>query len=414
MKYLKDGLRSLTGSLGDPARDKSASVCFTNNDIPDAQLMAAFETNWIAEKIVTIPVFDSTRKWRNWTGDHGSTIKAEKKRLDLRAKVFEAAWKGRFFGGATIYIGTDQEPSAPLDVDAVKLGGLKYLTVLARTELIAGELEQDPLSPYYNRPKDYTISGTASQVTIHPSRLVLFNRKRRPDPKLASGAGNGWGNSVLKSVHDTIKQSGGAFASVASLVFEENADVIIILDLMAKIGDKEYEGELLKRFQLAAANKGINGSLSLDREEEYERKTASFANLPEVMQVFSMFCSAAADIPATRFLAQSPTGMNSSGESDTANYHDMIQSMQTVVIEPAIALLDQCLIRSALGKLSNDAVFEWAPLKQMDEKELELMAGYFTEEEIRELTIHKMGENGTFPHIKQVVAETKKALSTEV
>lgn len=416
-----DGLRSLIGNLGDPSRDKSASVYYINNDIPDQQLMAAFETNWIAEKIVLIPVADSTRKWRNWTGEHGAAMKAEEKRLDVRAKVFEAAWKGRLFGGAAIYIGTDQEASEPLNVDAIKLGGLKYLTVLARNELIAGELEQDPLSPFYNRPKDYTISGSTSQVVIHPSRLVLFNGKTKPDPKLSTGASFGWGNSSLKSVHDTIAQSGGAFASVASLVFEANVDVIGIPDLMDNIGDKEYESALIKRFQLAAANKGINGSLLMDSKETYERKTASFAQLPEIMQVFAMLCSAAADIPATRFLAQSPTGLNSSGESDMANYHDMIQSMQSVVIEPAMALLDQCLVRSALGNPSEDAVFEWNPLKQMNEKELaeigkltmetlEKMAEYLTDEEIRVLTVHKMSENGVFPHIESVVADTKEGL----
>lgn len=145
-------------------RDKSASVYFADKNIDDAQLMAAFEINWIARKIVVIPLQDGVRKWRAWGGEKADAISSKEKRLKVKAKIFEAAWKGRLFGGAAIYIGTDQESSEPLNVDTIRKGGIKYLSVMTRRELTAGGLMQDPFSEYYGRPEEYTISGGTGQA----------------------------------------------------------------------------------------------------------------------------------------------------------------------------------------------------------------------------------------------------------
>jgi hypothetical protein len=79
--------------------------------------------------------------------------------------------------------------------------------------------------------------------------------------------------------------------------------------------------------------------------------------------------SGAADIPATRLLGQSPAGMNATGESDLRNYYDRLSAMQELEMTPATALLDECLIRSALGSRDPDIHYKWAPLWGMSEKE---------------------------------------------
>jgi hypothetical protein len=61
--------------------------------------------------------------------------------------------------------------------------------------------------------------------------------------------------------------------------------------------------------------------------------------------------------------------MNATGESDLRNYYDRLQAMQTVEMTPAMARLDECLIRSALGSRDPDIYYEWAPLWGMSEKE---------------------------------------------
>src|SRR5690606_9408674 len=69
-------------------------------------------------------------------------------------------------------------------------------------------------------------------------------------------------------------------------------------------------------------------------------------------------------IPATRLLGQSPAGLNSTGEADLRNYYDRVQAMQELDVGPAIGLLDECLIRSALGSRPAEIHYIWNTLWQ--------------------------------------------------
>jgi hypothetical protein len=65
----------------------------------------------------------------------------------------------------------------------------------------------------------------------------------------------------------------------------------------------------------------------------------------------------------------SPGGLNASGESDLRNYYDRVSSSQTLEMQPAMSVLDECLIRSATGKRDLDIHYVWNPLWQMSETE---------------------------------------------
>jgi phage-related protein (TIGR01555 family) len=128
--------------------------------------------------------------------------------------------------------------------------------------------------------------------------------------------------------------------------------------------------ELLEqRVILSAQLKGNNGMLILDKEEEYSQKNFTFAGLPEISYQALQAVSGAADIPITRFLGQSPAGLSSTGESDLKNYYDAVNSMQALIISPALEDLDECLIRSALGDRPEDVDYQWASLWQMDDEQ---------------------------------------------
>src|SRR5690606_26415683 len=150
-------------------------------------------------------------------------------------------------------------------------------------------------------------------------------------------------------IYDEIRRADGTSANIASLVFEAKIDVIKIPNFMAQMADPAYEKQVLDRLRLAAVAKGINGTLVLDSEEEYDQKSAEFGSLRDILLAFMQLVSGAADIPVTRLLGQSPGGLNASGESDLRNYYDRIQSIQELELTPAMAVLDECLIRSALG-----------------------------------------------------------------
>lgn len=425
IKMTTDGLRSMLSGLGDPNRDKSASTDYAPVVLTDQQLINAYRSSWIARKLVDIPAHDSLRKWRNWQAEQEIIEKIEKleSRLGVQKKLLQCKTLARLWGGAAIFIGTDQDPSEELDLKSIKKDSIKYLTVFSRKEITAGALEQDPFDENYGKPSYYEVSGVESHARIHPSRLIIQIGSEHADPWTVTGPTNGWGDSVLQAAYEAVKNADATASNISSLVFEANVDVFGVPDFMASLSDPAYEKKIIDRFTLAAAGKGINKSLIHDATETYDRKQVSFAQLPEVMQQFLLMVSGASDIPMTRFLGQSPAGMSSTGEGDMKNYHDKIQSMQTLEIEPAIYRLDECLIRSALGDRPEDIWYEWAPLEQMSEKQIADIGkttadtvdvlsrtGAFTSEELRKAATNQLVENGVFPGLDKAVSETDEGV----
>ncbi|WP_267550067.1 DUF1073 domain-containing protein [Rhizobium rhizogenes] len=369
---VRDGLVSLASRMG-TERDKAASVFYAQPILTDEQIIAAYRGAWLPRKIVDIPALDSCRKWRNWqaAGDQIGLIEAEERRLNLRGKVLEASTKARLFGGAALFIGVDDsDPALPLDVEAVGKSGLKHLTVLTRRQLAAGDVDGDPASEWYGKPKFYTLTGAnGMQVIIHPSRLVIFKGAMMPNEEFGGMSNHAWGESVLAATFDAIKNADSTAANIASLVFEAKIDIIKVPQFSANIGNQAYEDAVLRRYALANTIKGINGTLILDAEEDYDSKSASLAGLTDILMAFMQIVAGAADIPVTRLLGQSPAGLNATGTADMKNYHDRIQAIQELDYTPALVRLDECLIRSATGARDPAVFSTWAPLEQMSEKE---------------------------------------------
>lgn len=397
MKQIKDTLVSLTGKLGNFGQDKAASVVFTFVPMTPDQLMSAYRGSWLARKIVDIPASDMFRNWRDWQADENQIelLEAEEKRLNVRMKLRETMVKARLFGGAAMYISTGEaDTEKPLDVNTVRKNGIRFLNVLQARQLSPDALVTDPESPYFNRPEFYTISAgvRTGAVKIHASRLVVFKGAPLPDEDLTQNPlGSGWGDSVLQACLDAIKNADSTAANIASLIFEAKIDIIKVPDLMSQLMDPVYEQELLKRFSLANVAKGLNSMLILDGAEEYGQKTANFSQLPDLMQGFLQIVSGAADIPATRLIGQAPAGMNSTGEHDLRNYYDRIQAQQTNEVGPELNILDECLIRSALGARPGRVHYIWGSLWQISDKE-RIEIG-----ERAAIIITKLNDTGLYP-----------------
>lgn len=431
--FLHDKLVNLVSGLGTD-RDKASQSSYTSPMLSDVQIENAYRGSWLPRKIIDIPAQDATRKWRAWQADGPQIekIEAEEKRLKVRTKVRAAIIQARLRGGSAIFIGTgDSDPSQPLDPKTVKAGGVKYLTVLTRLELQAGEIERDVLSAEYGRPRDYKISSStgAGQLTIHPSRLVIFHGAEVPDGIVTVGNCAGWGDPALLSIYESIRNVDDTMANMAALVFEAKVDVFKVPGLMGKLqNDKkgEFTKALLARFGLAAQMKGINAALLMDAEEQYESKGASFGGLPDIADRFLQAASGAADIPATRLLGMSPAGMNASGESDLRNYYDRVQSDQELRMTPAMEELDECLIRSALGARPEEIYYSWKPLWQLSAEQkatrdktiaetLKLLkdSRMFPDEALSRAAVNTLVENDIVPGLEAAIEDYGDELPDE-
>lgn len=369
MHAINDGYANIVANLG-TARDKAASGFYVVHPLSAHDLLDMYRTSWLAGSIVDYPAEDATRNWRFWRADADQIgrIEALEKTLNVKKLVRDAIIAARLYGGAALYINTpDADPSSELTPPRQVIS----LTLLTNNTLNAGPLNNDITSRYYGQPEYYVLrnSGTSSEVRIHPSRLVIFLGSDIPrDPSTAAMFSTTWADSVLQKTRTAIMQTDSTMANVASLVFEAKIDVFKFKSFAQLLANNQ-DDVLLRRLNVMAAAKGINGAVTIDSEDDYSQKSASFSGLPDVIARFMDAVAGASRIPVTRLFGRSAAGLSGSGDGDERVYFDRIGDMQSTEIGPAMATLDEMLVHQALGARPPEIYYEWAPLRQLTESE---------------------------------------------
>jgi len=419
----KDTLINFLSGLGVPGRDKAASSFWSYTPLTQQDVETAYRSNWIARKLVDIPAYDATRAWRAWQTDTDKSEKLEDLESELKVSrhLRNALIMARLYGGSALILGVDRGRSSDeLDIKSVRKGDFKFIVPVSRYALGTGPLITDVMSPNYGKPEYFTrnlTSSTASplEYQIHPSRVIIMQGMGLPDP---FSSGEIWGDSVLQVCLDAVQGATGVVQAVATLVQEAKIDVIKIPDLSQNLATQEYTSQLINRFQLANSAKSIINTLLLDKEEEWQRITADMNGLPEILKMFLLIASGAADIPATRMLGQSPVGLNATGDGDLRNYYDRINSEQTNVMSPALTVLDDVLIASCFGSRNPSIYYEWNSLWQITEEEranvaqikaktfqIDATVGLIDQEALRIGRQNQLIEDGFYPGLEEALEE---------
>lgn len=367
-----DSLRSLVGELGGigSSRDKGSAARYTLPQVSHAEIRAMAATSWLAARAIEQPAADMTSRWRIWQGrsaDVAAIEDVEHRQLALPAKVAQALALSARDGGALLLIGIEgDDPRTPLDPATVGKGSLRWVLPLPRSRVSVGPLEFDPASPWCGQPQEYRLHQPDGRyVGVHPSRTCLFVGTPALD---VHETGEPWGASVLQRAWRPILDLEQTLRAVQHLVFESKQDVVQIEGLNRSVMNPEWRQAIVSRFALAGAMKSLYSMLLLDKSETFESKQLDLGSgLPEVIDRLMVQVCGALDIPASRLFGRSSaSGLQAStaGESDDQRYFTSLASKQRNVVGPALRVLDECILRSALGrKPRGSAVFyEWAPL----------------------------------------------------
>lgn len=373
----KDGLENLVAQLG-TEQDKRSHSKFVNRkqlsaDGSQEELNAMYRTDWLCGKVVDIIPDDMTREWREFTGDvDPKVVKAledEEDRLQLQFNFNLAHKWARLYGTAFIVISVDdgQTPDKPLDISKIKKGGLRHIKAIDRHRVSNAEVVPiaDPMNKNFGMPEFYRFNETS--VKIHASRVLRFDGIRLPYDEFRKN--NYYSDSVLSRLYEAVTNFNTTANGAASMVYETNVDIMKVKGLMGYLQTAEGEALLRKRFTMAGMMKSFNNMMLLDNEEGYESKNNTFAGLPDLLDRFALFLSAASDIPATRLLGSSASGLNATGEGDLKNYYDTVRSAQKQQYKPLLDDFDQIMARSlGLGE-DTDMDYDFKSLFQMTPKE---------------------------------------------
>lgn len=415
---ITDTLTNLVANLA-TGTAKSVHDKFGFRALNDFELESMYRGDWMARKVIDLPVSDMLRPWRSWQADNQQieVIEDAERRHQIRAKLKQAFEWARLYGGSVMIIGAEVgAPDKPLEMSRIGKGGLKYLRVLPRRMITPMDRNLDPISPLYGEPAYYTISSAVTgSVEIHPSRVIRFIGKARPDFDTNVEC---WGDSLLQVVYDALHAAALSHTGIAELIHEAKIDVIKVKNLGAMLSTDDGTKLLLKRFQNASMLKSINNTLLLETDEEHSRTQTSFTGLPDTLMAFMQVVAGAADMPVTRLLGTAPKGLNATGEGDLKNYWDMLDGLRQDELRPKLELLDQILWRDAMGAVPKDAFFTFNPLAQMTASEKADLAkkkaetaqiyagmGVMPEEALAEGIVNGLIEDETFPGLEAAIEE---------
>ena len=429
--FRMDGWVNLITGLGSLARDKLQSTFFERNRrMTDDELESLFEDD-IAAKIVEKLPEDALSKGFELeikpdaedpnaedvaqTKEMSAAIMKAYNELEATPRLVDAWVWGRLFGGGGLYLITDDPGMAEDELDPDQLKKIRSLLVVDKRDLHPIFFENDPESPRFGEATMYQITRTGTAATqanvsvplrVHWSRLIIFEGTRTTLRRKAEN--DGWSRSVLQRVNTVLMQFNVSWQGVAHLLTDSAQGVFKMQGLIKMIASGGME-QINKRMQVVDMGRSVARAVVLDAEKEsFERQETTFVGQAQMMAQFTVRLSAAANMPATILMGQSPKGMDATGESDQEIWDDIVVVGQEHTLDPRLKRLLFLLMKSKDGPTKGAVPANWDvvynALRQMTQKEtaeirklvadkdkLEIDAGIVTAEEV---TISRYGPGG--------------------
>lgn len=341
----------LRGIGGETVQDRSAhstSAQYSLHPYYNNNFLARWQeytrwymTSWEARKLVDIPVQDALREPVEIHGlsrDDEQRLWEAYEQFDAERQLRRALIQERLLGGSLILPiflrPEDEETGSRLNYHTLQTGDLQALNVVDVGRLSRAEYNTDPFSPYYDKLERIQVNATI----VHTSRLVVFDG----DPLFNFTSQRimenyrfnpvGFGESKLSTLYDTLIRATGTQQGAYHLVNLSSCLVLACANLRSLNATGSPAKEKLE--ELAEQISIYRAAIVDAKDVQFQTHSATFGSVPELVMTFLQILSAGSDIPATRFLGQSPGGLNATGDSDLENYYNHLSSWQRMSLAP--------------------------------------------------------------------------------
>lgn len=377
-----DSFQNLKARLGVGADNLISGGQYALNPVTRnrIQLEFAYRGSWIVRAACDIMAEDMTREGfifeKGLTPEQSAKLQSDITGLGVLNSLADAIRWGRLYGGAVAYMMIDgHKGEDPLDPLKLTKDQFKGLLVMDRHQLLplSGETITEP-GPDFGKPKMYQVvaynwaNASLSGQKIHHSRLLRFEGD--PLPYWQRLAEMGWGASVLEALWDRLMMFDSTTLGAGQMVYRAHLRVVMIEGLRAAIASagKALEG-VQAQLDFMRASQTLEGLTVIDAKDKFEAQTFTFTGLSDMILQAGQQLSGALQIPLVRLFGQSPTGLNSSGESDLRTYYDGISTKQTKHKREMSKLIAVMHVSSVGIPPADDFDFDFKPLYELSEKE---------------------------------------------
>jgi len=264
----------------------------------------------------------------------------------------------RVYGGGALIINTDQDPTKPLNFRRLQRSPIELYDV-DRWQLSTPDIQMHAMQDYESIENASILYLNGQQ--IDPSRVVIGTGKRAPSyiRRQLIGWGMSEAERMLRDLNNYLKTTDVLY----EILDESKIDVYHIKDLANKLLTAGGSAIVQKRIQLANQLKNYVNALIMDTEEVFEQKTMTFAGLSDVMRENRVGVASALRMPMTKLFGLSASGF-STGESDTDNYNEMVESEIRRPLRKSIRRVIEVAMANLWGRIPSFR-FEYPPLKEV-------------------------------------------------
>lgn len=421
-----DAWQNLATSLGVEGKDHRLSSKFKRGrEIPRQEYEAMYIEDPIFARIVDAVPEHGTRRWIKVTAvdkkdeDGGTEVENDFSQdvmdaledLDAQQKFFELWRLARLDGGAAMVLAADdgQDPEEPLDLSRVKT--LSALNVVTRFEIFPTDIDEDITSPTFRQPLFYGFTGKASARSAALEQAPKSSREQfasgqRTAPGLAHLTGSqrihhsrvirmrgiilsesldrtqgtalledfNWGTPIIQRVFDDLRQYNTIFSHVEAGFKDMSQGVFGMKNLAELLAVSDSNEKLIKRMTLIGLAASTFNMVLFDPDfESYEKRSAQFSGIDNVLKRFMEKLGGAAEIPLTKLFGMTPAGLSTDDAAGERTFNSSISTKQRRKLRNPINRVVEILLNAKEGPTGGIVPEQWrvqfVPLDEPNETE---------------------------------------------
>lgn len=348
---------------------------YNNNSFIGYQACAILAQNWLIDKACTIPAKDAVRKGYELTRNDGEAIdpkvldkiRALDRKFKVKKNMVEYIRFSRIFGiRICLFLVNNDDPKyyeKPFDIESVRPGTYRGM-VQIDPYWLAPELSfadaADVVNQHFYEPTFWVMSG----LRVHRSHLAMYIPDEVADvlkPTYFYG-----GIPMTQKVWHRAYAAEQCANESPQLLLTKRATTINI-DLAAAAADPTKLGQMMTTFTEMRNNYGVN-ILGLD--DSMQQLDTTLSDVDQVIKGQYELVACIADVPITRLMGTSPSGLNATGDYEQETYRELLETLHEEQLDPLLEKHYACLIKSELPELQGvELIPVWEALDSPGEKE---------------------------------------------
>lgn len=327
------------------------------------QQLALMYRNLIVRRIVTLVVDDAIKNFIEVEGDQNECIVQELEALFIPEKLTEALYWDRLFGMSVALILADDGQELDQPINLKRLRRVSGVEVFDKRSVM-----EDSASLYYDtdvrdanfgKAEYYTITPPNGNLfKVHRSRLLIFDGETLP--KLERIANNGAGLSCLDGIPAAINRVKTSMDKTIDIMDKVSTSLLKLQGLSNVLQTEQGTKDVIKRLDLIDYSRRLNGSVAIDKDDEYAVFNIPLGGLTDIIQEMEQYVCAVTGYPFTKLFGRSPAGMNATGQSDMQIYYDKVKSYQKRKLRPALEYLVKLIQLSSEGPTQGKELEKWS------------------------------------------------------